>query len=233
MKKFTILAIVCMTLVSFGAMAQGMGGMGGGRGGMGGGMSGGGMGGQGMPQQQPQQQRGIEINAIGATGYFFIDVDEALKKIKIKSDAEKEAAVVAVIEKFHLSHQVVVEQHRADVDNLEFAKENLEAAEGDMQIMREIMTTVRASVSRIRPIMTKAHLELIEDITPLLNAKELKGWDRYYDALCDDNKFDPNAPQPQQRGERGEPGEGGERGERGERGEGGMPPHEELEEAEE
>ncbi|MFR9496043.1 MAG: hypothetical protein SNI51_09010 [Rikenellaceae bacterium] len=205
MRKSTLLAVICMTFISLSGFAQ-MGGMGGGqRGGQRGG-------GQGQPM--PQQQRKIEVNFTGSAGYFFIDVEEALDKIKLKKNPSKVDAVVEVITRFNSTHQHVVEANRIDVDNLEFAQDNLEAVQGDMTAMREIMMQVGESSRKIKPIMVEAHKRLVDEITPLLSEKELKGWSKYYDNLCDDNNFDPNAPE-RSGGPRGEGDEQGH-GPRGE-----------------
>lgn len=218
MKKTTILAAICMMLVSFSGFAQGMGG-----GGMGGGMSGGGGGrggmggGQGGPGQGQgqQQQRSIDIDFIGATGYFEIDSEEAIKKMKIKNSATK-AAVTEIISDFIVSCQDVVDTNRKEVDNLEFAKENIEAAEGDMTALREIMKSVTSSRDIVRPILVEKHKTLSARMEEVLNEKEKKRWDKYYKSVCNDHSFDPNAKERPSRTQ----GEGGERPEGGE----GRPP---------
>ncbi len=207
MKKATILAAICMTLISLSSFAQpgGGGGMSGGRGGMGGGQGQG----QGM---QPQQQRSLDINFIGAAGYFVIDSDEVLGKLKIKKDKAKQEAIVATINIYISSCQDLIDTNRTDIDNLEFAKENLETAEGDMDAMRKIMMSVNESMRAVRPMLVKNHKELTKSMTALLNEKELKRWTKYYKSICNKNNFDPDARERQSRmPQRGEDGEDGER----------------------
>ncbi len=208
MKKITLLVAICMTLISLSGFAQGMGGgMGGGMGSMGGGSRQGGMG-QGGPQQSTQQ-RSVEINFIGASGYIEIDAEEALKKIKIKKNPKKAEEITAIIEEYNTSFHDVVDEYRSDFDNLEFAKENIDAAEGDMIAMRDLMRTVTTSMRVVKPLMIEKHKILVERMNAVLadSAKELKGWEKYYKSICKDNSFDPDAPE-RETPERGEGGQG-------------------------
>ncbi len=193
-------------------------------GGMGGGMSGG-MGGQrggmgqGGQQGAPQQQRSIEINFIGASGYIEIDSEEALSKIKVKKNPAKEEQIVAIINEYNSSFHGVVEEHRSDFDNLEFAKEGIDAAEGNMTAMREIMMSVSSSMRVVKPLMIEKHKILTEQMAALLSdsEKEFKGWEKFYNKLCKDNSFNPDEKE-RKMDERGEEGEGGPRGQGGQGG---------------
>ncbi len=218
MKKVTILAAICMTLISFSGLAQGMGGGMGGGGGMSGGRGGmsGGQGGPGCQQGMQQQSRSLDIDFIGSTGYFEIDGEKAIKKMKIKK-ADKIEAVNTVLAEFTLSSQELIDSNRSDIDNLEFAKENLEGVEGDMTAMRELMKSVSESSRVIRPIMIQKHKELNEKMAAILSEKELARWEKFYKSECSDHSFNPDAQE--RSGGRPERGDG-ERPEGGE----GRPP---------
>ncbi|MFI3323599.1 MAG: hypothetical protein SNI45_04315 [Rikenellaceae bacterium] len=223
MKKVTLLAAICMTFISLSGFAQmGGGGMGGG-GGRGGGQGGQG-GGQGAPPQQ-QSQRNLDINFIGSAGFFEIDSEEALKKLKIKKNKPKEEAVVAAIETYTAAYEELIPQHRTDIDVLEFAKEAIEEATGDMTTLRAIMAAVNKSMMVVRPKLVEIHKTLNLNMAEILNEKEMEKWTKFYKSICKDNTFDPDA---RLRGRpEGEEGEGpeGEHPE-GEHPEGGRPPME-------
>ncbi len=170
---------------------------GGGRGGQGGGQ------GMGGAQPQQQQQRSFDVNFIGATGYITFDEADALKKIKVKKDPAKEKAVVEVLNQYTIACQDLVDLHRKELDILEFAKENLESAQGNMTAMREVMMGVRESNRVVKPKLIEIHLALNEKMGEILNEKELKGWNKYYKSVCKENSFDPEPPK-DPRGERGD-----------------------------
>ncbi len=206
--------VLAFTFLTLNTYAQ-MGGMGGGMGSSSMGR-GGGMGGQGGGGAQ----RSVSIDFLASVGYFEIDVNEALKKLKLKGDKESASAVAKAIGEYNAEYVGLMITHRNEIDVLEYAKDDVEDMQSDMGAMRELMTRVSESARVVKPILVGYHNDLNHKIEAIFkdNPKALKRWEKFYRNKCEEYYFNPKMPD---RGpEQGQEGQEGQEG-RGQGGPGG------------
>ncbi len=187
MKLRTLIFAVIAMISSLTASAQYGGMYGGGMygGGMyGGGMYGGGMG-RPMPTATPQDQ---EIDFLGAVGYFEINSEDALKKMKIKGDEAK--AVERAIEEYNADYIGLMITSRAELDVLEFANENLKAVEGNAEQSRAEAKRIGEAARAIRPQLVEYHTKLDDSMAKIVSGKYLKRWKKFHEGRCSEHRFD-------------------------------------------
>ncbi len=181
---------------------------GGGGGGMGGGM--GGPGGQG--REGGMQQSEVSYKIIEQAGYFELDSEEIIKKIKIKKDEETKSNIRLAVIEYTKAYEVVGQKYAKEIKAIEEAQKILDKSEGNMTNMRTTMQGIRESTQKIRTEMVVAHKKLSEvDMPAILDEKSAELWAKYYSTLCQTKGFQLNQPERRSRGG-SEGGQGGGQG---------------------
>ncbi len=179
---------------------------GGGGGGMGGGMGGPG-GGQG--REGGMQQSEVSYKIIEQAGYFELDSEDIIKKIKIKKDEETKSNIRRAVIEYTKVYEAVGQKYAKEIKAIEEAQKILDKSEGNMTNMRTTMQGIRESTQKIRTEMTVAHKRLSEvDMPAILDEKSAALWVKYYSTLCQTKGFRLNQPERRSRGEGNEGGQG-------------------------
>ncbi len=198
-EKISLSIIMLFALTMTTTLAQpggGGGGMGGGPGGMG-----------GRPEGGMGMQEGTMPNIVEMAGYFEIDSENVIKKVKIKDEAVKSAVRKAVI-KYTEGYEATGQKCAEDIAAIKAVQSKLADSQGDRSGMRNMMQSVQEKITAVRAEMLPLHKELSEtDIPAILSEKEAERWAKYYSTLCQSKGFRLNQPQRRERGEGGENGQ--------------------------
>ncbi len=172
---------------------------GGGGGGMGG--PGGGMGREGMQQGSEQ----TIPNILESAGYFEMDSEDIIKKIKVKKNVEAVSAIRKAVIDYTIGYEAVTQKYGKAIEAIKEVQKTLDKSQ-DMTTMRTAMQNLRQSVQGIRTEMVILHKKLSEVDIPAasLDEKQAELWTKYYAALCQVKGFTLNQPQRRQRGEGGQ-----------------------------
>ncbi len=202
---FSTFALFALSLTTLVAQPGG-----GGGGGMGGGGMGGQGGGQGREGMEGQSQQSYKI--LEQAGYFEIDSEDIIKKIKIKKDEAKKSEIRKAVVEFTKGYEKVGQKYQKEIAAIEEIQAKIDKSGDDMTSMRNLMQGSRESVNKIRTEMVVLHKQLSEvEIPGFLDEKQLELWKKYYSTLCQTKGFVLNQPQRRQRGEGGQGNEGGQR----------------------
>ncbi|MFR9603021.1 MAG: hypothetical protein SNG02_04015 [Rikenellaceae bacterium] len=202
-EKIGLSIIMLFALTMTTALAQpggGGGGMGGGPGGMG-----------GRPEGGMGMQEGAMPQIVEMAGYFTIDSEDVIKKVKIKDEATKTAVRKAII-KYTEGYETTSLKCANEIAAIKSVQSKLADSQSDRSGMRELMQGIQEQTAAVRAEMLPLHKELSEtDMPALLDEKTAEKWAKYYSSLCQSKGFRLNQPQRRERGEGGEGGEGRQR----------------------
>lgn len=207
LKKIGTSILMLFALAAAPLMAQ----PGGGGGGMGGGMGGPGGGMGERPEGMGESSSAPDL--LAQAGYFELDGEEIIKKIKVK-DNDMKTAVRKVVIAYTEGYENTTVKCAKEIATVQAAQKKVAESQGDRNAMRTLMQGTSESTTAIRTEMVALHKKLSEvDMPEILDEKTLEKWTKYYSALCQSKGFRLNQQQRRGRGE-GQEGEGGERPQR-------------------
>ena len=191
----------------------------------------GGGGGQGGQQQQRPEMR--EFNAAEVAGIFAYDVDEAIKKIKIKKNKDLELKVTRAISKYNTkvsevgllnkdnfdtlnvyvnammkSRRGSRGQQRGDQQQSSYGNDDRRHRGGQDEENEKSRELVREKIEPVKRAIQKEERKLNDALQGLLNDKQYEKWLKYQEKFKEEQNPKPENNQ-QRGGGQGRGGQGG------------------------
>ncbi|MFI3266950.1 MAG: hypothetical protein R3Y15_07350 [Rikenellaceae bacterium] len=180
-KLFTFIFALLISLFSLDCYAQPGGGGGGGgpRGGGGGGPEGGGRG-----------REESTVDLVASAGLFSFNINEGIESAKL-TDKQKISDVIKLYAGYQNAVNATAAECADDIKALRVAERTVESSQqqGDYFAVSDVMKSVSENIENIKSRMTIVHFELMTDVGNILDPKERKRWEAYYQKLCRESGF--------------------------------------------
>ena len=161
MKKFLL---ILMTFLTFNFFAQPPGG-------------GGGVRSQGQRLQSNEVKEAKKFSANDVAGIFYYDIDEVIKKIKVKDD-EKQYSVKKALKNYNFRIKEIKFLNSAKFSDLDIFMSSM-SKEKDTETSLELRKKVEEIIRPIRDSVHEYEKELNEVLVGVLSEKQNKKWLKY------------------------------------------------------
>lgn len=138
----------------------------------------------GMPMQgnRPDRLKPVKFDAYRAAGIVYHDIDDVLKRLKIKKDKTLQANVEQAILTYHHRLEEIGLINKDNFDTLNVYMNTVARPMQQGENLDEIQETraeVRAKIRPVRRSVMQEEKKLNESMTALLDQKQLKRWENY------------------------------------------------------